>query len=192
MVNIKNYLSYKGLKLYDKLLKILFKYNHAVDILKETIRVLFDTLFDTPAKYPTNNEIWYTSTDGNIVNPYMVNSYRNNLFGANIVSNTYKNGKGIITFDSDVKSIGNYVFYRCSGLTSCTIPNSVKSIGNYALSGCYNLKCIKYNGSRKDWYEIQLGYKWNENIHCKIVQCLDCDIYLNEYFDTIGIFDDIK
>lgn len=188
MVNIKNYLRHEGLKLYDKLLKNLFKYDHIVDMVKDVIRVLFNIM----AKYQTNNEIWYTSTDCNIVNPYMVNSYRTNIFGANIVSNTYKKGKGIINFDSDVKSIGNYAFYRCSGLTSITIPNSVKSIGNYAFSGCYNLKCIKYNGSRKDWYEIQLGYKWNENTPCKIVQCLDCDLYLNEYFDTIGIFDDIK
>lgn len=188
MVNIKNYLRRNGLKLHDKLLKILFKYNHVVDIVKEAIRVLFDIT----AKYPTNNEIWYTSTDGNIVNPYMVNSYRTNIFGANILSNTYKNGKGIIKFDGDVNSIGNYAFYQCSGLTSITIPNSVKSIGNYSFSGCYNLKYIKYNGYRKDWYEILFGYKWNENTPCKIVQCLDCDLYLNEYFFTIGIFDDIK
>ena len=50
---------------------------------------------------PVNNEIWYTSYDGEIVTPYDTN-----VFGANIVSNTYENGKGIITFDGDVTSIG--------------------------------------------------------------------------------------
>ena len=33
-------------------------------------------------------------------------------------------------------------FYRCTGLTSITIPNSVTSIGNYAFSGCTGLTSI--------------------------------------------------
>ena len=57
-------------------------------------------------------------------------------------------GKPIILIDADdneimdysipegVKSIGDYTFYNCSGLTSITIPNSVTSIGSYAFYGC--------------------------------------------------------
>ena len=41
-----------------------------------------------------------------------------------------------------VTSIGNYVFWHCSGLTSVTIGNSVTSIGNYAFSGCSGLTSI--------------------------------------------------
>ena len=180
-----------------------------------------------------SNQIWYTSSNGNIVTPY-----NTNVFGANIVSNTYEDGKGIIKFDGDVTSIGmdafrdcfsltsiiipnsvtsiewyafsrcssltsitipnsvtsieDAAFYGCSSLTSITIPNSVTSIGNGAFYSCTNLKYIKYDGSRKDWYRIHLGNKWNENIPCKIVQCLDGDVYLNEHDGTIGIFDEIK
>ena len=35
-----------------------------------------------------------------------------------------------------VTSIGTAAFFRCSGLTSVTIPNSVTSIGDRAFSGC--------------------------------------------------------
>jgi hypothetical protein len=302
MGKMKYFLDLTGLTTYDRMLKEWFKTN-VVEIAADAIRALFAI----PAKGPANNEIWYTSTDGNVVTPHTANRYRTDPFGVNIVSNTYENGKGIITFDGDVKSIGIYafrdcisltsvtlpnsvtcigsyafsyctsltsitipnnvqsigedtfswcssltsitipnsvqsignsafngctglasvtipnsitnirddMFYGCYGLTSITIPNSVQSIGNSAFNGCTglasitipnsvtsieyeafscctNLKYIKYNGCRKDWYEIRLGNKWNENIPCKIVQCLDGDLYLNEYIYTIGIFDNIK
>ena len=60
----------------------------------------------------------------------------------NIVSNTYENGNGIITFDGDVAKIGNNAFYNCSSLTSVTIPNSVTVIGDSAFSECSSLTNI--------------------------------------------------
>ncbi|MBR0201464.1 MAG: leucine-rich repeat domain-containing protein [Bacteroidaceae bacterium] len=39
----------------------------------------------------------------------------------------------------EVKSIGDYAFYGCSGLTSVTIPERVTSIGYQAFSGCSGL-----------------------------------------------------
>jgi hypothetical protein len=69
------------------------------------------------------NQIWYTSSDGNVVAPY-----KTDVFGANIVSNTYENGVGVITFDGDITTIGEEAFYYCSSLTSVTIPDSVTKI----------------------------------------------------------------
>jgi len=85
-----------------------------------------------------NNTIYYTSDDGEVVIPNATD-----VFGANIVSNTYENGQGIITFDGDVTQIGNVAFRGCYHFTSITIPNSVKSIGDYAFYWCYNLTDIK-------------------------------------------------
>lgn len=39
-------------------------------------------------------------------------------FDATIVSNVYKDGKGMLCFDRDVTTIGDYAFLYCSGLTS--------------------------------------------------------------------------
>ena len=93
-----------------------------------------------------NNQIWYTSTDGEIVEPYsgVENNYADALttFGVNIVSNTYVDGKGVIEFDGDVTIIGDYAFYGCSSLTSVTIPYSVTTIEEGAFYNCYSLTSV--------------------------------------------------
>lgn len=87
-----------------------------------------------------NNEIWYTSSDGNVVTPYSTTG-----FGANIVSNVYENGKGVITFDDDITMIGGNAFYNTS-LRSITIPNSVTEINYNAFYNCiYNHRTTKTN-----------------------------------------------
>ena len=95
-----------------------------------------------------NNEIWYTSTDGSVVEPYATN-----VFGANILSNTYENGKGVIVFDGPVTKVGKSAFYGydtdCKKLTSVTIPNGVTEIGNYAFYSIDNLQTINIPNSVK-------------------------------------------
>ena len=86
---------------------------------------------------PQANMIWYTSTDGNVVTPNATAA-----FGANIVSNTYENGKGVITFDGDVTEIGENAFYLCENLTSITLPEGITSIGTMAMDTCTNLSGI--------------------------------------------------
>ena len=84
-----------------------------------------------------NNEIRYISSNGSVVTPY-----KSNVFGANITSNTYANGKGVIKFDGPVTAIGNNAFQNCSKLTSVTIPNSVTTIGNQAFYNCTGLTSV--------------------------------------------------
>ena len=104
---------------------------------------------------PTNscpsNEIWYTSADGNIVEPYSGEGSQDNfaVFGANIVSNTFDAEKEcwVIKFDGDVTSIGYAAFYGCSSLTSITIPDSLTSIGVWAFGYCSSLTSVTIGDS---------------------------------------------
>lgn len=85
-----------------------------------------------------NDEIWYTSTDGNTVAPYDATVL------PTIVSNTYSNGKGVIKFASDVTSIGQKAFYECSTLNSVSFPYSLITIDNEAFRHCPNIDTIKF------------------------------------------------
>ncbi|MBR5822426.1 MAG: leucine-rich repeat protein [Alistipes sp.] len=86
-----------------------------------------------------NKEILYTTTDGQKLLPYDTDA---SVFGAILVSNTYKDGKGVLVFDSSVTSIGEFAFVNCRTLASITIPNSVTSIGREAFCGCSGLTSI--------------------------------------------------
>lgn len=86
-----------------------------------------------------NNEIWYTSSDGNIITPNATD-----VFGANIISNTIEDGRGVILFDADVTSLGDFAFSSCHNLTSITLPNSIITLGYSPFQQCENIK--EFNG----------------------------------------------
>ena len=90
----------------------------------------------------SKNVILYTSSNGRIVTPY-----NSDVFGANIISNTYKNGQGILMFDAPVTLIGYWAFRGCGSLTSITIPNSVIEIGKYAFQNCDSLTSVAIGDS---------------------------------------------
>ena len=79
------------------------------------------------------NEIWYTTTDEKIVTPS--NDWN---FGANIISNEYKDGKGVIVFDGPVAQIPDNAFNYKENLATVTLPNTVRTIGNYAFAFNYD------------------------------------------------------
>ena len=87
-------------------------------------------------------QIRYTSTDGNIVNPTS-----SATFNANIVSNTYADGIGIIQFDGPVTAIGPNSFSECATLASIEIPNTVTYIGSNAFQYCSGLTSIEIPNS---------------------------------------------
>ena len=86
---------------------------------------------NTPSM-PADNQIWYTSTDNNVVTPTTGND----------VSNTYINGKGVITFSNNLSEVPQNMFKGSLTLSSVTLPKSIRTIGKYAFQGCSALSSV--------------------------------------------------
>ncbi len=93
-----------------------------------------------------DNKIYYTTSDNTKLFPKTDAS----LYGAILISNTYKDGQGVLVFDDAITSIGNYAFQNCSSLTSLTIPDSVTEIGEAVFYGCSSLKEFKGKFASED------------------------------------------
>jgi len=106
--------------------------SNAVEVERNTIKPM--AAFEVEIEKIPNNQIWYTSTDGQIVEPY-----KDEGFGAYIVSNTYENGKGIITFNGNITMIGEWAFDRRYNLKSIIIPDGVVLIDSHAFNNCSSL-----------------------------------------------------
>ena len=99
------------------------------------------TAFEVEIGTIPNNQIWYTATAKvvpNKVSDYYWSSYYD------IVSNEWNEttGKGVITFRSNVTSIGGHAFSDKSVLKSIILPNTITYIDDYAFEDCSRLVSI--------------------------------------------------
>lgn len=85
-----------------------------------------------------NHQIWYTTTDGEIAEINDVTGY-----GANIISNVYKDGKGVVEFDSAITKTSFYMFRGATNLETVTLPNSVLDMQTGGFYECTSLKTVK-------------------------------------------------
>ena len=83
-----------------------------------------------------NNKIYYTSTDGRKV------FAGHGCVDAVLLSNTYEDGKGCMTFDETVTEFRYYAFGGKDNLLTIEIPSSVTLIEESAFGGCTSLSGI--------------------------------------------------
>ena len=71
-----------------------------------------------------------------------------------------------------VTGIGDKAFYKCTSLTSVTIPDSVASIGYSAFEDCKSLTSVNYSGTKSQWKSIIFG-SYNDELENAIIKCTD-------------------
>lgn len=78
----------------------------------------------------------YTTSDEQII------QIADDAFNAQIVSHEYKNGIGVIYFNSPVTTIKKNAFRDCQTLTNINIPNTVTTIEDFVFHGCHRLEKV--------------------------------------------------
>ena len=101
---------------------------------------------------PPDNQIWYTTTDGNILSG---NSWQN-TFSA--VSHECIDGKCILTFENDIENVPESLFANRDKLVSVSIPKSVNRIQQTVFANCSSLKFIAIpHHERTTYFSIATG-----------------------------------
>lgn len=98
-----------------------------------------DRIFPMEELQP-RNEIWYTSTDGQIVQPDLSIGKP----ALTLLSNTYENGKGVLVFEEDLETIPFGVFSFCNTLESVVFPDGVVTVKNAVFEYCENLVSVRF------------------------------------------------
>lgn len=101
-----------------------------------------------------DNEIWYTTTDGEMLETIMIGQVWQvediqKWVDAEIESHTYENGMGIIRCKTDITEIGMSPyqalgFQSIPNLKTISFPNSVKAVGYSCFSNCDNLETVLF------------------------------------------------
>ena len=75
-----------------------------------------------------------------------------------------------------VTSIGYRAFGYNMKLTIITMGVSMEEIDSYAFYYCFQLKNIKFNGTKDQWKSILKTKYWNDSTGNYVIHCTDGDI----------------
>lgn len=90
----------------------------------------------------------------------------------------YNFSKLVFIYLSDIKSIGDYAFAKCSCLKFVSISNHLKEIGSKIFAYCRSIE-IKYSGTIQEWDNINKKSDWAKKCNSIRVVCTDGEIMIN-------------
>ena len=115
--------------------------SNSVTIERNMIQPMAALKAEFKATKPANNEIWYTTTDGKQL------SLIESRFDAKITSHEQRDGMWVVTFGSDLTTLGKEpfmsgAFESKSTLKSVVLPDGMTKIGAYSFYNCSALESV--------------------------------------------------
>ena len=83
----------------------------------------------------------------------------------------------ILKIPEGIKTVERGAFYECSNLEILYLPSTLQSIEGYAFDKCGSLKDVYYNGTKIQFYHIDLDIR-NDSLFYVTIHCKDGDVKL--------------
>lgn len=83
------------------------------------------------------------------------------------------------TIPASVTEIEASAFEGCSALSEIKIPAKVTKIGASAFKDCTSLESFEYDGTAKEWAEVERDSDWHQNVPATTIKCTDCTVDLD-------------
>ena len=113
-------------------------------------------------------------------------------------ASAFRNSTGLtsITFPTSIKSIGNYAFYQCTGLTNgLLLPQGLESIGNYAFAHCTGITSVLFPYSISSvgtapfgWCTSLTNFRRLQQPHGEVEYVIKNGVVFNNFTNTLAIF----
>lgn len=94
-----------------------------------------DIIVAKKGKFPPNNQVWYTTTNGNILSHTFMDLRAMQHTNANLSTNEWDGTSGVLTYDADVTSLTSNIWQNTNALTM-SFPDSLTTINTQVFYGC--------------------------------------------------------
>lgn len=77
-----------------------------------------------------------------------------------------------VQVEEHVEKIGKYSMAGLKGLKEVDLPQALKTVGDHAFEGCDKLEKVTFQGTEKQWDEVDIGHQGNEPLKNAKVEAL--------------------
>ena len=77
-----------------------------------------------------------------------------------------------VQVEEHVEKIGKYSMAGLKGLKEVDLPKALKAVGDHAFEGCDKLEKVTFQGTEKQWDEVDIGHQGNEPLKNAKVEAL--------------------
>lgn len=110
-----------------------------------------DVIVAKKGKFPPNNQVWYTTTNGNILSHTFMDLRAMQHTNANLSTNEWDGTSGVLTYDADVTSLTSNIWQNTNALTM-SFPDSLTTINTQVFYGCRKITELWFGSGLSNIY----------------------------------------